>query len=396
MKKGFDSLVPTIDQLLSSVTTPLFLLIGFAILPTETFAVTAQFVFLYGCLASICQAMLGEPYLISSKHESKLTESHDYTSASIILASSVSILSFPLSLLITDSLKLSSVLLLPVLAMLLQDSKRIWRISDGRWFLLVSSDTVWFLASVICIFLVNKSDDFFIFFAWGIPGIMALLIIFDYSDFRRIDLKSGWNLLLHFFRKYYFTVVETTASGASMVIAYWAISNYLGASEFSTLRYASLLFGLSTVVINRQRVFDFASENIQQLEVVSNLKTFGRIMEVSRVVAFNLIFLLLVFAVSDEFNFGLEYSSPGSMLLFVLALDRLSVGVLMSVTVFLKTHKDPRTIAKIRTLVSVSSALIYFLFAFVGTNLVLLIVFGFLPYLIAFGLVYPRMSKPSI
>ena len=81
-----------LDQLLSSSTAPLFLLTGFIFLPVENFALSAQFVFLYGCLASICQAILDEPYQIARKHESKPIDSAEYTSASLILAALITIL----------------------------------------------------------------------------------------------------------------------------------------------------------------------------------------------------------------------------------------------------------------------------------------------------------------
>ena len=395
MRQRFDAFIPTLDQLLSSATAPLFLFLGYTILPTETFARSALFVFLYGCLASICQAILCEPYLISTKHESRLIDSADYTSASLILAIFFTIVTFPLSLLITDSLKLSGFLLLPVLAMLLQDSKRIWHIANQRWLMVIISDAVWFLTSIICVLLGSKSGEYFLFFVWGIPGMIALVIILDYSDFRKINLVNGWSWLIRFSRKYYYTVIETILSGFSLLVAYWAISNYLGYSEISLLRIAGLLFGLSTVIINRQRVFDFADENILQLVAISNLKTIHRMKEIWRVVALNLIFLYLIFALSDLTSIGSVFAFPGALLLLVMALDRLSVGLLMAVSVFLKTHKNPRKTAAIRTFVSVASALIYFIFALFGSNLVLLIILGTLPYFVASGLIYFRMIEES-
>jgi len=395
MRRRFVSFIPTLDQMLSSATAPLFLLIAFMILTTKTFALTAQFIFLYGCLASICQAILGEPYLIAVKQKSRIIDPAVYTSASILLAVLVSIASFPLSLLITDSLKLSIVLILPSLAMLIQDSQRIWRISNRSWSFLLCSDASWLLASVTSLLLVKQSDNYFLFFAWGVPGCIALLIILDYGDFRSINLLKGWDLLIHFTRRYYYTVVETTLSGVSLVIAYWAISNYLGDSEISLLRYASLFFGLSTIIINRQRIFDFASEQIEQLEVTTNLNTLRRIKEIWRVVILNLIFLFVFFALLDLSGVGSQFSFPGVFILLVLALDRLSVGLLMAVTVFYKTHKSPKVIAKIRTLVALSSSSIYALFAILDSKLELLIILGTLPYVVAFGLIYRSINKAT-
>lgn len=395
MRKRFDAFIPTLDQLISSATVPIFLLIGFTILPIESFAIAVLFVFLYGSLASICQAILGEPYLISSKHESRSIDSADYTSASLILAMSVTITTFPLSLLITESLKLSGFLLLPVLAMLLQDSKRIFLIANRGMLTVIRSDAVWFLASIIFLILGSKSGEYFLFIGWGIPGIIALLVILDYSDFHRINLVNGLRLLLHYNQKYFYTISETTLSGFSLLIAYWAISNYLGDSEVSLLRIAVILFGFSTVIINRQRVFDFANENIHQLATISYHKIYVRLKEIWRVVAFNLIFLFLILALSDLMSIRLFDAFPGALLLLAMALDRLSVGVLMAVSVFLKTHGNPRTLAAIRILVSVTSASIYFILALIGSNLLLLIVLGTLPYFVAFGLIYSRIIKAS-
>jgi hypothetical protein len=285
--------------------------------------------------------------------------------------------------------------MLPILAMLMQDSKRIWRISNGSWKYLISSDAIWLLASVISVLFVEQSNGYFLFFAWGVPGCIALLIILDYGDFRSLNLLEAWNLLKYFTRQYYYTVVETTLSGVSMVIAYWSISSFLGDSEISLLRYASLFFGLSTIVINRQRVFDFADEKIEQLEVTINLNTLRRMKEIWRVILFNLIMLYVFFAILELSGFSSHFSFPGVFILFVLALDRLSVGLLMSVTVFYKTHKNPKVIALIRTLVSLFSALIYALLAILESKLELLIICGTLPYVVAFGFIYLGINKTS-
>ena len=382
-----------LDQLLSSSTAPLFLLTGFIFLPVENFALSAQFVFLYGCLASICQAILDEPYQIARKHESKPIDSAEYTSASLILAALITILSFPLSLLITESWKLSLMLSCPVVAMLIQNSKRTWRIENKSWFLLLISDSLWLLSSIILILSARISSDYFLLIAWGIPGIIALGIILDYSDFRKINLLLGWSLLLHFGRRYYYAVLEVTLSGVSMIVAYWTISKYLGDSQIASLRYTSLLFGLSTVIVNKQRVFDLADESIHQLTVTTNRNLSARIKEICAVVVFNFFVLFFVFALLDLIKTGSEVISPGTLLLFVIALDRLSVGLLMSVTVFYKAHKNPKIIAKIRTLVAVTSACSYIVLALIDSNLALVILLGSIPYLLAFVMIYFKFLK---
>lgn len=393
MRDRVKSRFAILDQLLSSSTAPLFLLTGFIFLPVENFALSAQYVFLYGCLASICQAILDEPFQISRKHGSKAIDSSEYTSASLILAVLITILSFPLSLLITESWKLSLMLSLPVVSMLMQNSKRTWRIEHNSWFLLLISDALWFLSSIILILSTRISGDYFLLIAWGIPGIIALGIILDYSDFRKINLLLGWFLLLNFSRRYYYVVLEVTFSGVSMILAYWTITKYLGESQISLLRYTSLLFGLSTVIINKQRVFDLAGESIDQVSMATNRNLSARIKEICTIVAFNFFVLFCIFALLDSINTGLEGASPGALLLFVTALDRLNVGLLMSVTIFYKAHKNPKTIAKIRTLVAGTSACIYVVLALIDSNLALVIFLGSIPYLLSFGMIYFRFLK---
>lgn len=393
MKNISIAFMPTLDQILSSSTAPLFMFIGFMILPTDTYALIAQFIFLYGCLASICQAILGEPYLISCKQKSLLIESDNYTAASILISFFASIASFPFSFLITENVKLSMALTLPIFAMLLQDSKRTWRISNKSWFFLIASDGIWLIASTLFLIFVKEYGSFFIFVAWGVPGCISLLIILDYAELRRINLMKGLHLLTHFGRRYYFTLIETTFSGLSMVIANWAIFNFMGQSEISLFRYAVLFFGLSTVIINRQRVFDFANEDVEQPKVYAYRNTLRRMKEIWRVVAFNFFFICALFSTSKYIDFIDHLSFPGLLMFLVLALDRLSVGLMMSVTVFYKAHKNPMTIARIRTLVALSSAVIYTLLAVLEFKLELLIMCGTFPYFVAFGMIYRRIDK---
>ena len=281
----------------------------------------------------------------------------------------------------------------PVVAMLIQNSKRTWRIENKSWFLLLISDSLWLLSSIILILSARISSDYFLLIAWGIPGIIALGIILDYSDFRKINLLLGWSLLLHFGRRYYYAVLEVTLSGVSMIVAYWTISKYLGDSQIASLRYTSLLFGLSTVIVNKQRVFDLADESIHQLTVTTNRNLSARIKEICAVVVFNFFVLFFIFALLDLIKTGSEVISPGTLLLFVIALDRLSVGLLMSVTVFYKAHKNPKIIAKIRTLVAVTSACSYIVLALIDSNLALVILLGSIPYLLAFVMIYFKFLK---
>ena len=105
-----------------------------------------------------------------------------------------------------------------------------------------------------------------------------------------------------------------------------------------------------------------------------------RFRELNLVVFINLLLILILNLLLSNFSIDELPNTPTLALLIAVAIDRLAVGSLMNVTVFLKTYQSPRIIALIRTLTIVSSTLMCCLAIVFHLNLILLILVTSTPY----------------
>jgi hypothetical protein len=374
MSISTDKFLSTLNQLLSSSTAPLYVFFCFLYLPVNEFAICAQIIFLYGCLASIFQSVLAEPYLIANKFEIRKTSVSSYYSAAIIGAFSISLLGLPFVFLITGSFLLSIVLYLPIVGMLLQDELRYVCIQKKNWPRLMYSDGTWVMMLMILVYFSKSEGFYMLLFAWGASGLFALFVIFDLKEAVNISLASGFRFLLHNARKYSFAFIETTLSGILLISCNWFIANFLGEEDISLYRLLALLYGISTVLINRQRVFDFAQEKSLEIRAVSIQRIYTRFRELIFVVLLNFVIVCIVFYSISNFSLFRFSVSPNYLLLIAGGFERLSVGALMSITVYLKSHENPRRIAWIRTSTVFVSTIICAVSSFLGTDLPVVVI----------------------
>lgn len=382
MRISSDKILSTLDQLLSSSTAPLYVFVCFLYLPVNEFAICAQIIFLYGCLASIFQSVLAEPYLIANKFELRKTNVSSYYSAAIIGAFSISLLGLPFVFFISRSFLLSLVLYLPIVGMLLQDELRYVCIQKKKWNRLIYSDGTWVVMLIVLIYFSKSEGLSMLLFAWGASGLFALFVIFDFKEVINFSPASGFRLLLNNARKYSFAFFETTLSGLFLISCNWFIANFLGEKEISLYRLLALLYGISTVLINRQRVFDFAQEKSLEIRVASIQRIYMRFWELILVVVFNFAVICIFLYSITNFSLFRFTVSPNYLLLIAGGFERLSVGALMSITVFLKSHESPRRIAWIRTCTVFASTSICAVSSFLGTDLPVVVVLSSGMYLI--------------
>lgn len=349
MKITYKKFIATADQYISSSTSPLFVLISFLSLSIADFAVSAQVIFLYGCLASLLQSALSDPYLIANKFLVGRINIPSYYSAACIGASGISILSLPILIIITQSYLLSFYLCLCFAGMLVQDQIRFQCIQEERNFRLILSDSAWITLLLISI-LVSKSENLSTLLSlWTTSGLFALLLIVDVKQIKKFSFFDGYNLLRNNAKYYSYTFVETLLCGLLLILCNWLIGYFLGDRDISTYRLLALFFGVSTVIINRHRIFDFAYENMLDDIKVNVRQVYRRIYELGLVVVLNFLMVcFLLFYGASILNFELIVNL-GVGLLLVAGVEKLSVGALMSITVFHKAHESPRRIAWIRT-----------------------------------------------
>lgn len=317
MRISNDKSLSMFDQLLSSSTAPLYVFFSFLYLPINEFAICAQIIFLYGCLASIFQSVLAEPYLISSKFEIREVSVSSYYSAALIGAFTITFLSLPIVFLITGNFLISILLYLPIMGMLLQDAIRYLLIQKKRWHRLMFSDGTRVVVLIILIHFLRSEGMSVLLFAWGLSGICALLVILDYREFKKLSRASGYRLLSHNAKNYSFAFIETTFSGILLISYNWFIANLMGEEDISMYRLLALFYGISTVLINRQRVFDFAHEHPRELRAASIKKVYRRFQELLIIVAFNFIVIYILLNSITKFSV-LEFTvSPSYFLLIV-------------------------------------------------------------------------------
>lgn len=381
MKVSTDRNLSMLDQFISSSTSPLYVFFSFVFLPISEFAICAQIIFLYGCLASIFQSVLAEPYLIANKFEIRVASDNSYYSAAILGACVLSFLSLPIVFLITGSFLLTIILYVPIVGMLLQDELRYLLIQKKKWHRLIFSDAIWVVMLIILMYFSKSEGLSMLFFAWGLSGIFALVVIVDFREIFAFSLGTGFKLLLHYASKYFFAFIETTLSGLLLISCNWFIANFLGEEEISLYRLLALLYGISTVLINRQRVFDFAQEQPREDRFASFQRIYKRFRELFIIVILNFLLVCILLYTMTNF-FAIEFSvSPSYFLLLAGGFERLSIGALMSITVFVKSHENPSKIAWIRTCTIFVSFITCAVLSFFGAALSVVVAISSVTYL---------------
>ncbi|NBU82445.1 MAG: hypothetical protein EBS55_12430 [Flavobacteriaceae bacterium] len=332
-------------------------------------------------MASIFQSVLAEPYLIANKFEIRVASDNSYYSAAILGACVLSFLSLPIVFLITGSFLLTIILYVPIVGMLLQDELRYLLIQKKKWHRLIFSDAIWVVMLIILMYFSKSEGLSMLFFAWGLSGIFALVVIVDFREIFAFSLGTGFKLLLHYASKYFFAFIETTLSGLLLISCNWFIANFLGEEEISLYRLLALLYGISTVLINRQRVFDFAQEQPREDRFASFQRIYKRFRELFIIVILNFLLVCILLYTMTNF-FAIEFSvSPSYFLLLAGGFERLSIGALMSITVFVKSHENPSKIAWIRTCTIFVSFITCAVLSFFGAALSVVVAISSVTYL---------------
>lgn len=380
MKNVTDKALATFDQFLYSATAPMYILFSYFLLPINEFALSVQVIFLYGCLASILQSLLAEPYLIGNKLVGGQKSPQVYYSGAILGAFGCACLSFPVLLFITNSFQLSLLLCLLFTGLLLQDQLRYLRIQESRLIRLIFSDGYWIVMLITLIYLFQSDGYPILLLTWAISGFISLFAIVDLKVVKSVSIISGLKLLLHNCKNYSFMFGETLVSAFLQILCNLFIAKFLGDEAISLFRLLALIFGVSTVIINRQRTFDFAQENAFDGKRPSIQRMFRRFRELCFVVAFNFVIVSLLLVSADKLISFEFIILPSFFLLIAGGLERLAVGSLISVTVFLKSHDGAQRIALIRTGTVLVSTLFFGILSFEGVDLTLILIINALIY----------------